>query len=91
MPIHIGKPYIRQEAERTCLCALLKYNEQEEEAWFSVEQEYAAGLTWERSDAFVIGFLTTAMWKGEDIFCEKAQGAHIHFELTENNIPLDPT
>lgn len=28
---------------------------------------------------------------GEDIFCEKAQGAHIHFELTENNIPLDPT
>ena len=28
---------------------------------------------------------------GEDIFCEKAQGAHIHFELIENNIPLDPT
>ena len=28
---------------------------------------------------------------GEDIFCEKAQGAHLHFELIENNIPLDPT
>ena len=28
---------------------------------------------------------------GEDIFCEKAQGAHLHFELFENNIPLDPT
>ena len=28
---------------------------------------------------------------GEDIFCEKAQGAHIHFELTENNTPIDPT
>ncbi len=27
---------------------------------------------------------------GEDIFCEKAQGAHLHFELVENNIPLDP-
>ncbi len=28
---------------------------------------------------------------GEDIFCEKAQGAHLHFELTENSIPLDPS
>lgn len=28
---------------------------------------------------------------GEDIFCERAQGAHLHFELIENNIPLDPT
>jgi len=28
---------------------------------------------------------------GEDIFCEKAQGAHLHFELTEKEIPLDPT
>lgn len=27
---------------------------------------------------------------GSDIFCEKDQGAHIHFELIENNIPLDP-
>lgn len=27
---------------------------------------------------------------GEDIFCEKTQGAHLHFELTENNIPLNP-
>lgn len=27
---------------------------------------------------------------GEDIFCEKAQGAHLHFELSENNIPLNP-
>lgn len=28
---------------------------------------------------------------GEDIFCERAQGAHLHFELIEDNIPLDPT
>ena len=28
---------------------------------------------------------------GDDIFCEKAQGAHLHFELTENNEPLDPS
>ena len=28
---------------------------------------------------------------GEDIFCEKAQGAHLHFELTEGGAPLDPT
>lgn len=27
---------------------------------------------------------------GEDIFCEKAQGAHLHFELSENNISLNP-
>lgn len=87
MPIHIGKPYIRQEAERTCLCALLKYNEQEEEAWFSVEQEYAAGLTWERSDAFVIGFLTTAMWKGEDIFCEAPITKRLYYQLTTYLIP----
>ena len=28
---------------------------------------------------------------GDDIFCEKAQGAHLHFELTEGGAPLDPT
>ena len=28
---------------------------------------------------------------GEDIFCEKAQGAHLHFELTEGSVPLNPT
>lgn len=28
---------------------------------------------------------------GDDIFCEKAQGAHLHFELTENSEPLDPS
>ena len=28
---------------------------------------------------------------GEDIFCEKAQGAHLHFELTEDSVPLNPT
>lgn len=28
---------------------------------------------------------------GDDIFCEKAQGAHLHFELFENNEPLDPS
>lgn len=27
---------------------------------------------------------------GEDIFCERAQGAHLHFELTENNLPVNP-
>ena len=28
---------------------------------------------------------------GEDIFCEKAQGAHLHFELNEDGVPLNPT
>lgn len=32
-----------------------------------------------------LGFL------GDDIFCEKAQGAHLHFELFENSVPLDPS
>lgn len=27
---------------------------------------------------------------GDDIFCEKAQGAHLHFELVENDLHLNP-
>ena len=34
--------------------------------------------------------LYTSGTVGEDIFCERAQGAHLHFELIENNLPLDP-
>lgn len=87
MSIHIGKPYIRQEADRTYLCALLRHNGQEAEAWFSVELEYAASLTWERADAFVIGFLTTAMRDGEDIFCEAPLTKRLYYQLTTYLIP----
>ena len=87
MPIHIGKPYIRQEADRAYLCALLRRNGQDAEAWFSVDPEYAPYLAEERSDAFVIGFLTTAMRDGEDIFCEAPITKRLYYQLTTYLIP----
>lgn len=46
----------------------------------------AGGIT----DGAAIGVGAAIGLLGEDIFCERAQGAHLHFELIENNEPLDP-
>ena len=65
----IEKPYRRETAENVSLCARVTIQGNTEEAWFSVEPEYARYLTDDRADAFVVGFLTTAMKLGTDMSC----------------------
>lgn len=85
--ITIGKPYLRQESGRVSLCTLVTIQGSTEEAWFSVEPEYARYLTDDRTDAFVVGFLSTAMKLGEDICCDAPITRRLHYQITQYLIP----
>lgn len=87
MKLVIGKTYLRQEAERAFLCAPVTINGETREAFFSVEQEYARYLTPERSDAFVVGFMTTAMRMGWDMECHTPMTKRLHYQITNYLIP----
>lgn len=85
--IRIGTPYLRHESDRVCLCARITLQKKEEEAWFAVAPEYAPYLTDDRADAFVVGFLTTAMRLGEDIVCDTPITKRLYYQLTQYLIP----
>ena len=87
MELRIGNPYLRQEAGQVYLCAQVIIQGNTEEAWFSVEPEYARYLTDDRADAFVVGFLTTAMRLGEDIVCKAPITRRLYYQITTYLIP----
>lgn len=83
----IGKLHIEQTEHQVRLCASVTISGQQSEAWFSVDPEYGSYLTDDRADAFVVGFLTTAMRQGEDIICETPLTRRLHYQLTTYLIP----
>lgn len=85
--ITIGKPYIKHTDQKVQLCAPITICGNQTEAWFSVDEEYEQFLTEDRSDAFVVGFLTTAMRMGEDILCEAPITKRLYYQLTTYLIP----
>lgn len=85
--IRFEAPYLRQEADRVFLCAAVTIQGERSEAWFSVENEYGQYLTDDRLDAFVVGFLTTAMRLGEDIVCEAPITKRLYYQLITYLIP----
>lgn len=87
MELTIGKTYIREEDGRVLLCAPVTLQGQTQKAFFSVEPEYGQYLTQERSDAFVVGFLTTAMRLGLDIVCCTPMTKRLHYQITSYLIP----
>lgn len=88
MTLTIGNTYIRQESGRTLLCAPVTIDGQTREAFFSVLPEYAQYLTAERADAFVVGFLTTAMRTGCNIVCRTPVTKRLYHQITTHMIPL---
>lgn len=86
--IRIGKPYIRTETDCARLCADLMIGDRTETAWFAVEPEYAPYLTDDRADAFVVGFLTTAMRMGTDIVCDAPVTRRLKYQLEQILIPI---
>lgn len=83
----IKKPYLKETAQQVSLCARVTIQGNTEEAWFSVEPEYARYLTDDRADAFVVGFLTTALRLGEDIFCEAPITKRLYYQISQYLIP----
>lgn len=55
--------------------------------WAETTEEYAPYLTWERSDAFVIGILNWAMRKGHDIKTTTPMSESLYYQITNYLIP----
>lgn len=87
MELKIGTPRIRREQDRVFLCADVTIEGTTAEAWFSVEPQYGQYLTEDRVDAFVLGFLTTAMRTGADIVCEAPMTRRLKYQLQHYLIP----
>jgi len=87
MELRIGKPYLRQASGQVLLCAQVTIQKHAEEAWFSVRPEFAGYLADDRLDAFVVGFLSTAMKLGADIFCDAPITRRLYYQLTQYLIP----
>lgn len=86
--IRIEKPYLCKKEGRAALCARITLAEEAREAWFSVEPEYGEYLVEDRADAFVVGFLTTALRLGEDISCDAPLTRRLYYQLTTYLIPI---
>lgn len=85
--IRIGKPYVEKTGKQVRLCAQMTIQGKSETAWFSVDPEYAEYLTDDRVDAFVVGFLTTAMRLGVDIVCDAPVTRRLKYQLVQYLIP----
>lgn len=85
--ITIGAPYTEAVEDQVRLCAQVSIEGHEETAWFSVEPQYAEYLTEDRTDAFLVGFLTTAMRMGADLTCHAPITRRLYYQITHYLIP----
>jgi len=85
--IRIGKTYTETLDTQVRLCARVTVQGNTETAWFSVEPEFAPYLVDDRADAFVVGFLSTAMRLGADIVCEEPITKRLYYQITQYLIP----
>ena len=97
--IIISKPYIKEEkseifGESVKLCAMVKMlnpNNQkleEKECYFEFEKKYKKYICFERSDAFVMGLISSAMELGMDIEFEMPISERLYYQLTNYYIPM---
>lgn len=80
--IVIHKPQLIEEKDYARLESVIEINGVQKTMYFQVERKYASYLCWERGDAFVVGLLSYAMRKNEDISCEAPLGEDLYYQLT---------
>lgn len=85
--ITIGKPCIENKDGVTYLLCKVKLDNIEKEIFFSVEEEYADFLCYERGDAYLIGLLNLAMRERCDIHSEAPLTAELVHQLETELIP----
>ena len=83
----IGEIYCTQAQGQTRLCADLSLNGKGTTLWFGVEDAQAQYLCFQRSDAFVMALLPTAMRKGYDIVFQTPMSERLYYQLTQYLIP----
>lgn len=85
--LNIGKTYCTRENGQTRLCADLTLNNKGTALWFGVDESQEQYLCAERSDAFVMALLPTAMRGGYDIVFHTPMSERLHYQLTQYLIP----
>ncbi len=88
--IKIGKPYVVHLEEQGVarLCADVEYKGEVRTLYFETDEKYAEYYCFERSDAFVVGLLHSAMFNNENIVCETPITEQLYFQLKTYYIPI---
>ncbi len=85
--LKIGKTYLQRIDNQVRLCADISLNGRGITLWFGVEAEREEYLCLERSDAFVVTMLSSAMRGGHSIQCETPMSERLHYQLENYLIP----
>ncbi len=85
--LHIDNVYAKQEADQVRLCADLSLNGKGTTLWFGVDKHQQDYLCTNRSDAFVMSLLPTAMREGQDLVSETPMSERLHYQLENYLIP----
>lgn len=85
--LQIGKLYIQHTDGQVRLCADITLNGRGTTLWFGVEESQGDYLCADRSDAFVMALLPTAMRGGYPITCETPMSERFHYQLENYLIP----
>lgn len=85
--IQIGKLYMQSVGGQVRLCADISLNGKGTTLWFGVEEAQEEYLCAQRSDAFVMALLPTAMREGQDIECVTPMSERLHYQLESFWIP----
>ncbi len=88
--IKIGKPYVTHSEENGTarLCAEVEYKGETRTLYYETDEKFSEYYCYERSDAFVLGLLHSAMFNDEDIICETPITEQLYFQLTTYYIPI---
>ncbi len=85
--INIFTPYIEKNGAKSRCCCDIAVDGEKKNVWFEVDSEYEKYLCTERSDAYVIGFLSFAMRGGHDIICEAPVTDELLYNISTFLIP----
>lgn len=83
----IKKTYLRHTDGQARLCADISLNGRGTTLWFGVDEAQEDYLCTERSDAFVMALLPTAMRGGYEIICQTQMSERLHYQLENYLIP----
>ena len=85
--LNIGELYLQHTDGQVRLCADVALNGRGTTLWFGVDEKQGDYLCGDRSDAFVMALLPTAMRTGQDIVCQTPMSERLHYQLEQLLIP----
>lgn len=85
--LQIGNVYLQYADGQARLCTDITLNGRGTTLWFGVDEAQAEYLCRQRSDAFVMALLPTAMRGGYPITCETPMSQRLHYQLENYLIP----